>query len=151
MARVFRSPASNWSFAVALGLLAVLTACGGGRSDTTLSPSPSGNVTVISGSTGSTGPSGATVTMTSAGVSPATVTISVGQSVTFVNSDTRSHEIASDPHPIHGSCPSIERGLGTIGPGQTKLTQGFAGVGTCTYHDHLDDTNQNFHGSIRIQ
>ena len=28
-----------------------------------------------------------------------------GQSVTFVNNDTRSHEMASDPHPTHGTCP----------------------------------------------
>ncbi len=151
MPRVLGPPESISFRCVALGVFAMMTGCGGGRSDTTLSPSPSGSVTVISGTTGSTGPSGATVTMTSAGVNPSTVTISVGQSVTFVNNDTRSHEIASDPHPIHGSCPSIERGLGTIGANQTKLTQGFAGAGTCTYHDHLDDTNQNFHGSIRIQ
>lgn len=151
MVKVFRFPASIWSCALALGLSAALTACGGGRSGTTLSPSPSGSVTVISGSTGSTGPIGATVTMTSAGVSPSTVTISVGQSVTFVNKDTRTHDIGSDPHPQHGSCPSIENGVGTIAAGQQKSTQGFAGAGTCTYHDHLDATNPNFQGSIRIQ
>ncbi len=150
MAWRVRFPTAIGLPALSLGVFASLNACGGSSSPT--SPSGGGGgVTVISGSTGSTGPSGATVTMTSAGVSPSTVAISIGQSVTFINNDTRPHEIASDPHPIHGSCPSIERGLATIAPGATKLTQGFAGAGTCTYHDHLDDTNPNFHGSIRIQ
>jgi plastocyanin len=150
MATGFRFPTAIGRCAICLGVFAGLSACGGSSSPT--SPSGGGGgVIVISGSTGATGPSGATVTMTSAGVSPSTVTISIGQSVTFINNDTRSHEIASDPHPIHGSCPSIERGLSTIAPGTTKLTQGFAAAGTCTYHDHLDDTNPNFHGSIRIQ
>jgi plastocyanin len=111
---------------------------------------PSG-VTVNSRSTGGTGPIGATVTMTSAGVNPSSVTIGVGQSVTFTNNDTRTHEIASDPHPIHGSCPSIEAGLGTLAPGQSRSTQGFANAGRCTYHDHLDDGNRGFQGSIVIQ
>jgi plastocyanin len=106
---------------------------------------------MISGSTGSTGASGATITLTAGGISPSSVTVGVGQSVTFVNNDSRAHEIASDPHPQHGSCPSIEQGLGTLSPGQTKLTQGFAGAGTCTFHDHLDNTNRAFQGSIRIQ
>jgi plastocyanin len=110
-----------------------------------------GSVTVISGSTGSAGASGAQVTITASGVSPGSVTISIGQSVTFVNNDTRSHEIASNPHPVHGSCPSIESGLGTLGPGQTRLTQGFAGAGTCSYHDHLNDTNASLQGTIIIR
>ena len=31
----------------------------------------------------------------------------VGQSVTFVNTDSRSHDMESDPHPAHTACPSI--------------------------------------------
>ena len=108
-------------------------------------------MTVISGSTGTTGASGATITLTGGGITPSSVTISIGQSVTFVNTDTRSHEIASNPHPQHGSCPSIERGLATLTAGQTKLTQGFAGAGTCGFHDHLDSANPNFMGTIIIR
>jgi plastocyanin len=134
--------------AVALGVMMVASACGGGGGSSTGGPS---SVTVISRSTGGTGPIGATVTMTSAGVSSSTVTIAVGQSVTFMNNDSRTHEIASDPHPIHGSCPSIEAGLGSLAPGQSRSTQGFANAGRCTYHDHLDDGNRNFQGSIVIQ
>jgi plastocyanin len=138
--------------AIAIGMFATTMACGGSPTG------PGGDGQEIVASTGRPGTSGATITLTSAGITtsggglggPSSVTIVVNQSVTFVNNDTRPHEIASDPHPQHGSCPSIERGLGTILPGQTKVTQGFAGVGTCTFHDHLDDSNPAFKGSIRI-
>ena len=128
--------------------MAMLAACGG--SDSPSGPS-GGGTTVISGSTGSAGPSGATITITSSGVSPSAVTIAVGQSVTFINNDSRSHEIASNPHPNHGSCPAVEAGLSTIGAGQTKLTQGFAGAGTCGFHDHADPNNSALFGTITIR
>ena len=132
------------AFLAALGLLGFLSACGGN------STGPSGvTVKVPDGGTG--GPVGATITITSAGANPRNVTIAVGQTVTFVNNDTRSHEMASDPHPQHGSCPSMEAGLGTIGPGQTRTTHNFGGTGTCGFHDHLDDNNANLRGSIVVQ
>jgi plastocyanin len=134
-----------------LGAIAIasLAACSGGGDSRIGSPTQS--TTVISASTGSAGPSGATVTITSTGVSPQQVTITVGQSVTFVNNDTRLHEIASDPHPTHGSCPGIEAGLGTLSAGQTKLTQGFANAGTCGYHDHLNSGTASLQGTIVIR
>jgi plastocyanin len=128
----------------ALGLLGVLSACGGS------STGPSG-VTIIVRDGGTGGANGATITITSAGANPRNVTVAVGQTVTFVNNDTRSHEMASDPHPQHGSCPSMEAGLGTIGPGQTKITHNFGNTGTCGFHDHLDDSNSGLRGSIVVQ
>lgn len=125
--------------------LALLTACGGSPS------SPSGGGTTVIVRDGGTGPSGATVTITAAGVSPASVTVAVGQAVTFVNNDTRSHEIGSNPHPNHGSCPSIETGVSLLATGQTKITRAFANTGTCGYHDHLDDSNTRFQGTIVVQ
>ncbi len=130
--------------AVVAALLST-AACGSSSSPT------SPNVTVISPSTGSIGASGATITITAAGVSPNAVSVTIGQSVTVINNDNRSHELASNPHPTHGSCPSIEAGLGTLAAGQTRLTQGFAGVGTCGFHDHLNDTNVSFQGTITIK
>jgi plastocyanin len=124
----------------ALGLIS----CGGGSST-----SPSG-VTIIVRD-GGTGPSGATITLTPSGANPRSVTIAVGQAVTFINNDTRAHEEASDPHPQHGSCPSMEAGLGTIGAGQTKITHAFANAGTCGFHDHLDASNGAFQGQIIVQ
>lgn len=132
-------------FICSLALLVALAACGG-KSST----SPS-SVTVIVRDGGTAGANGATITITAGGVSPKTVAVAVGQTVTFINNDNRSHEMASDPHPQHGSCPSMEAGLGTIGAGQTKVTHAFANAGTCGYHDHLDDGNANLRGTITVQ
>ena len=52
----------------------------------------------------------ATITISSAGVvSPSTVTIRQGGRVTFVNNDSRAHDMASDPHPTHEDCPPIDQ------------------------------------------
>lgn len=137
---MFKTFAGSLIVIAALGL----AACGG------TSTSPSG-VTVIVRDGGTGGPNGATITLTSAGASPRSVTIAIGQTVTFINNDSRSHEMASDPHPQHGSCPSMEAGLGTIGAGQTRVTHNFANAGTCGFHDHLDSSNGAFTGSIVVQ
>ena len=135
-------------FVLLLVGLGMLAACGGSGSST--SPG-GGGVAVIVRDSGSGGPVGATVTMTSSGISPSSVAVSVGQTVTFVNNDTKAHEIASNPHPQHGSCPGIEAGLGVIAAGQSKTTHNFGNAGTCGYHDHQDDTNVRFQGSIIVQ
>lgn len=112
--------------------------CGGASGPTT----PSGT---------GLGPSGATITISTSGaVAPSQVTIAVGQSVTFVNADSRSHDIASDPHPAHTNCPSIHA-VGVLGSGQTRLTSAFAGTGSCGFHDHNDPDNNTLKGRITIQ
>jgi plastocyanin len=133
-------------FICSLVALGGLAACGGSST----SPTGGGGVTVIVRD-GGAGPSAATITITSAGVNPSTVTIAVNQAVTFINNDNRPHEMASDPHPQHGSCPSMESGLGTISAGQTKVTHAFANAGTCGFHDHLDATNGSLLGRIIVQ
>jgi len=149
IARRFRAEISNvhhiafpgWrQTAAALGL-SLLMACGDGDGGSTpTTPSGSG-----------AGPSGATITVSSSGaVSPNSVSISVGQSVTFINNDTRSHELASDPHPAHTNCPSINA-LGILAANQTKLTNSFAAAGTCGFHDHNDPDNNSLKGTITIR
>jgi len=128
--------------------LVALAACGGG-SPSSPSGGGGGGAPVV-GATGSVGQIGATITIGNGGVSPAQVTISVGQSVTFVNSDTRSHQMQSDPHPAHTNCPSINN-VALLSPGQSKSTLGFAGAGTCGYHDHNDSNNSSLLGHIVIQ
>ena len=133
---------STWRLAAAAFSLSLFVACGsddgGGGSPTT--PSGSGP-----------GPSGATITVgTNGAVSPSSVTISVGQSVTFVNNNNRNHELASDPHPAHTNCPSINA-LGVVGTGQTKLTNSFGAAGTCGFHDHNDPDNPALKGTITIR
>ena len=135
-------------FLLSAAALGILAACGGSGGGT--NPGGGGTAVVVRDG-GASGTSGATVTMTANGVSPASVTVAVGQTVTFVNNDTRSHEIASNPHPQHGSCPGIEAGLGVVAAGQTKVTHNFGNAGTCGYHDHQDDTNTRFQGTIVVQ
>ena len=131
-------------FIASLTALGMLAACGG-------SPNSPSSVTVIVRDGGTGGTNGATITISGGRVSPAGVTVAVGQTVTFVNNDGRTHEMASDPHPQHGSCPSIEAGVGTIAAGQTKVTHAFANAGTCGFHDHLDDGNAGLKGTITVQ
>lgn len=132
-------------FVGSLAALGLLASCGGG------SPSAPSSVTIVVRDGGTGGANGATITITAAGVNAKSVTVPVGQTVTFVNSDSRAHEMASDPHPQYGSCPSMEAGLGTIAAGQTKVTHAFANAGNCGYHDHLDASNSAFMGTIIVQ
>ena len=137
------SRSHTWKLAaVAAGLTSAL-ACGGDGNGGGGGPTtPSGN---------GPGPSGATITIDANGnVSPNQVSISTGQSVTFVNNHNRSHDVTSDPHPIHTNCPSINA-VGILGTGQTKLTNSFASTGTCGFHDHGEPDNSALKGTIVIR
>jgi plastocyanin len=128
--------------AAALGLV-LLTACGDNSDGNGGNPNgPSGG--------GQPGPSGATITIGSNGVSPSSVSITVGQSVTFVNNSGSTREIDSDPHPQHTDCPVINV-VGTIGNGQTKLTNAFTTARTCGFHDHISPENNSLKGTITIR
>jgi plastocyanin len=125
---------------VVAAALVALGACGGG--------SPSSPSNPISGSPG---PVGATVTIGANGaVSPVQVTITNGQSVTFVNNDSRVHDMTSDPHPTHTDCPQTNV-VGLISPGQSKNTNAFTTSRTCGFHDHGNPDNTALQGRIVIQ
>jgi plastocyanin len=126
--------------------LAAFAACGGGDSN-----GGGGGGGPIAPSGPGAGTSGATITIGANGaVSPAGVTINAGQSVTFVNNDTRAHQIASDPHPTHTNCPSINA-LGILQAGQTRLTNSFGAGGNCGFHDHDQPDNDALKGSIAVR
>jgi len=99
-----------------------LTAGCGGSGGSPSSPSPSGSNTI---------------TITSSGVSPTQITISQGTRVLFVNNDTKSHNVASDPHPEHTDCPEINN-VGLLTPGQSRETGNMNTIRTCGFHDHDD-------------
>ena len=129
--------------AAAAALAVLMLGCG---SSSPTSPSGNGG-----GSSSGPGASGATITISAGGTaSPNTVTIAVGQSVTFVNNDSRAHQIASNPHPSHTDCPNINA-LGSIAVGQTKLTDAFTSARACGFHDHNEPTNAALQGTIRVQ
>lgn len=89
------------------------------------------------------------VTITPSGASPKELRVPVGSSVTFVNNDTRAHDIQSDPHPIHTDCRAISA-VGFIRPGESKETRVFDVERTCGYHDHSQSTNQALRGTIVV-
>jgi hypothetical protein len=70
--------------------------------------------------------------------------------VTFVNNDSRSHDIASDPHPEHTACPAINQ-AGFLQPGQRRETGNLVTVRTCGFHDHDQPSNTALQGEIIVR
>jgi len=131
-----------------LGILISATAltaaaCGGSSASPT---SPSSG-----GSTGGSTDPATTITISSSGVvSPKTLTVPAGTRVTFVNNDSRAHDMESNPHPEHTDCPEINQ-VGFLQAGQSKQTGNLNTRRTCGYHDHNRDSDTNLQGSIVIQ
>jgi plastocyanin len=90
------------------------------------------------------------VTITSAGVSPSTITIAPGTRVRFVNNDAFPHDVTSDPHPTHTTCPQINQ-VGLLLGGQSRETAVFTAVATCGYHDHNDPDDAKWTGTILVR
>jgi len=125
-----------WSSVWAGSTVILLAACGGGSSGTP-SPSPS--------------PGGAaTITIANNAVSPRNITVARGSQVTFVNNDSRTHQMFSNPHPEHTDCPEIND-VGFLNPGQSRQTGNLNAVRTCGYHDHELNTVLSLQGTITIQ
>jgi plastocyanin len=131
----------------AIVLVMAAAACGGGgsSSSTPTTPTPTTPTPTTGG-----GSASATITITASGVSPNAVTVTPGGRVTFVNNDTRSHDMASDPHPSHGDCPPLND-VGFLTPGQTKTSGNLNTVGTCGFHDHDQPSNRSLLGTITVR
>jgi plastocyanin len=91
-----------------------------------------------------------TVTITSNGANPRNIQIALGTRVLFVNNDTRSHNMTSDPHPDHSDCPDIDQ-VGFLAPGQSRETGNLVVARTCGFHDHDNPSQQNLQGQIVIR
>jgi plastocyanin len=129
------------SFALAATIAAA--ACGGSSAEPT-SPTqqPSG------GNSGGA-QSSATITITSAGISPKAVTVARGGTILFVNNDSVVHVPSSNPHPVHTDCPDVN--VGSLSTGQSRATQALTIARTCGFHDHNNPQNAALHGTITIQ
>jgi plastocyanin len=136
----------RFAAASSIVLLALLVSACGGDDNPGTNPSGGGG-----GGGGGTGNATATITITASGVSPKEVTVAPGSRVSFVNNDSRPHEMASDPHPNHGDCPAIEQGVGFIQAGQTKLTNNLNVTRVCGFHDHNQPDVVALQGTIRVQ
>jgi plastocyanin len=133
--------AAPWLVLLAAGLPA-MSACGGGGSSYS-APSTSGSPAAA--------PTGATTTIriTAAGVVPKEVRIEVGSRVMFVNEDTRSHEMMSDPHPTHTGCPEINQ-VADLAAGQSRTTGTFGATRNCGFHDNRQDGVIALRGNIIV-
>ena len=132
---------SVWEYLGAVAIAAAVAACGGGSNS-----SSGGNPGQPSGG----GNAGTTITITTSGVSPKTLTVARGSQVTFVNNDVIPHDMQSDPHPEHTDCPQLAL-VGFLNPGQSRQSGNLNTARTCGYHDHNNDTNNSLKGSIIIQ
>jgi plastocyanin len=136
------SPGRALGLAMFVALLTALAAgaCGGGGGSSPSTPSGGANP-----------PSGGslTVTISAAGVSPRNLQVPLGGRVTFVNNDTRTHQIMSDPNPLHNDCPAINA-IATIGPGETRQTNSLDVRRTCGYHDHMNPSETAMQGGLMI-
>jgi plastocyanin len=127
--------------AAAAALAVALAACGSSTGGGGTPPSPT--------LTCSTLPS-ATILILNNAACPQALSVSRGTQVTFVNNDTRAHEMFSDPHPEHTDCTELNQ-VGHLEPGQTRQTGNLNAARRCGFHDHLNDQNRALQGTITIQ
>jgi plastocyanin len=126
-------------------LAATVAGCSGGSpAAPTPTPPPVAGTTPVA-------PSGPpTITITASGMTPLEITINVGQRVTFVNNDTRPHDVVGGRDPNNPDCPEIVQ-AGFLAPGQRGETGVFTTARTCEYHDHTMLSVPAFQGRIIIR
>src|SRR5260221_1885636 len=115
------------------------------------SPSPTAIQQVISPTVAQTTPSLSpmqhqnAVTLTPNSFSPATLTITVAQTVTWTNKSATAATVNSNPHPTHTDYPPLN--LGSFSDG-ASLSLSFPKAGTYGYHNHLNPSET---GMIVVQ
>ncbi len=122
-------------FVLMLGVAASFVAgCGGKSTPTEPTVPPAATITIGIGT----------------GVSPKSVTVPRGSQVLFVNNDSISHQVTSNPHPEHTDCPEINA-VGFLGKGQSRQTGNLNTARTCGFHDHDRPDDKLMQGTIVIQ
>jgi plastocyanin len=76
-----------------------------------------------------------TITYTSSGFTPPSITIKSGQAVKIVNNSDKVMQFASNDHPVHTDNPELN--AGDILPGESS-TITLTTKGEWGYHDHYD-------------
>jgi hypothetical protein len=89
-------------------------------------------------------------TVTAAAAAPARGILKPLGVALFINNDTRSHNMTSDPHPEHNDCPEINQ-AGFLLPGERRETGNLVIARVCGFHDHDSPEIQNLHGTITIK
>ena len=127
------------SMAAMAGAIAAVFSCGG-----TTSPS--------TGSSGTCTPSAnpATLVIQNNTICPSTLTVSRGTQLTILNSDSRSHEMTSDPHPEHTDCTELNS-IGFLNTGQSRQSGNLNIARKCGIHDHRSPDVTSLKATITIQ
>jgi plastocyanin len=115
------------------GVCALAVACG----ESTTAPSTPPTATNI-------------ITITSSGVSPQHIAVPRGSQVTFVNNDSRIHDMQSNPHPEHNDCPELEH-VGSLRVGESRQSGNLNIAMTCGYHDNRNEGIDTLKGTILVQ
>ena len=130
----------------AAAIVALTAACGGSSG----SPTPTTPTTPSPPTTGTPSDTATFTIGTNGAISPSSVTITRGGRVTIVNSDSRAHDMASDPHPEHSQCTELNQ-IGFLTSGQQRTSGNLNTARTCTFHDHNLPDSAGLKGSILIQ
>ena len=78
----------------------------------------------------------ATVEITGSGFVPQTIRVKKGESIQWVNADTKPHQVVSDPYPSGDTLPDLNSSE-PLTEGES-YTRTFDQTGTFTYHDQLN-------------
>lgn len=89
--------------------------------------------------------SGTQVLITANGFEPKSVTIKVGETVTWTNQTSAEVRVASDPHPLHTGLPGLDDLSGATQGDTYSFT--FTKAGTFGYHDH---NNTSVKGTVVV-
>lgn len=110
------------------------------------SPTPSVTVSATPKATVAYKPTAYTVSLTAGGLTPASLSVRVGDSVSLRNDSNVMFWPASDPHPAHTMCPGFDALRGLANGESYTLT--FTKAQTCGYHNHLDPATR---GTITVR
>ena len=92
----------------------------------------------------------AVITIGPNGVSPTEVRIPTWGRVKFVNDDTQSHTMVSDPIDTHNQCPPVNE-VGLLTPGESRTTGTLNLARTCGFHDHTNQSSPSLKGRIIVR
>jgi hypothetical protein len=132
-----------WTCGTALaGGMALAMACGGGSASSSSPTSPTG------GCTPSSIPN--TLVIQNNTICPSTLTVTRGTQITILNSDSRDHQMNSDPHPEHTDCPELNQ-IGFLTTNQSHQSGNLNIARKCGVHDHSAPDTASLKATITIQ